>query len=283
MLKLPYFKLICGASLRHTDEIQRLSAIYSEAGADLIDVAADPQAVKAAIDGSCSSKALVMVSVAVGDDPHVLVINRSNCTDCERCISFCQGLIDSDRCVGCGRCLTLCACLSLVRRENSPQLDECWDAGARGLELHTGSGNQAEILPWKTPCTDWVKRGGIFSCSINTRQLGEEEACRLAHEIRAWFDGPIIIQADGNPLSGRPGEASTLPALTFAKKLLESGLDAWIQPAGGANEETGRLANKQGIAISGVGMGSVARQAIHGIEGDAAVRAAKRLVESVVG
>lgn len=283
MLKHPYFKLICGASLRHTDEIQRLSALYAPAGADLIDITADPKAVRAAKKGIGQGKALIMVSVAIGDDPHVLVIARAHCTECSRCISFCPGLSDTDRCVGCGKCLSLCHCLSLKRRETSPRLDECWEAGARGLELHTGSGNREEITRWKTSCTEWVRRGGLFSCSINTRQLGEAEACKLAHEIRGWFDAPIIIQADGNPLSGCPGEASTLPALTFAQKLLESGLDAWIQPAGGANEETGRLAKAHGIAISGVGMGSVARQAVQGLEGYAAISAAKRLVDSVTG
>lgn len=81
-----WFKLICGASYQHIPAIQSLALAYTLAGADCIDVAADPAVVataKAAIDlasdfGDAASRRgysyrgapLLMVSFNDGEDPH---------------------------------------------------------------------------------------------------------------------------------------------------------------------------------------------------------------------
>ena len=43
-----WFKLICGASFQHLPAVRNLTLAYTLAGADCIDVAADPAAVAAA-------------------------------------------------------------------------------------------------------------------------------------------------------------------------------------------------------------------------------------------
>ena len=46
-----WFKLICGASYQNLPAIRSLALAYTLAGADCIDVAADPAVITAAIEG----------------------------------------------------------------------------------------------------------------------------------------------------------------------------------------------------------------------------------------
>jgi hypothetical protein len=81
-----WFKLICGASFQHLPSIRILALVYTLAGADCIDVAADPAVINAAKEGISLAKTLVkqakekgflpqdqpwlMVSLNDGEDPH---------------------------------------------------------------------------------------------------------------------------------------------------------------------------------------------------------------------
>lgn len=287
-LPKPFFKLICGASLLDPSEIERLSFVYASAGAHLIDVAAHPDAVRAARRGieRTPFRPIVMVSVGVEDDPHLLKVSKdpAACHHCGHCIRVCpHGAWQfPERCCGCGKCLDHPACraLSLVRKEWATDLEACWEAGARGLELHTGSGQGLES--WERVCQAWAERGGVFSCSVNGRQLTSDAAISVAHDVRNWFPHSILVQTDGNPISGEEGISSTLPALSFAEAILQSGLDAWIQPAGGANDQTAMLASNRKLPIAGIGMGSFARNRVRGLPEESMVTEAHRLVRSVL-
>ena len=46
-----WFKLICGASFQHLPAVRNLTLAYTLAGADCIDVAADPAVIAAAQEG----------------------------------------------------------------------------------------------------------------------------------------------------------------------------------------------------------------------------------------
>ena len=46
-----YFKMICGAGNEDTEEVRRLTMIYTLAGAKGFDISATPEVVKAAMDG----------------------------------------------------------------------------------------------------------------------------------------------------------------------------------------------------------------------------------------
>lgn len=81
-----WFKLICGASFQHLPAVRNLTLAYTLAGADCIDVAADPAVIAAAQDalevaGELGEEArargfgfghrpLLMVSLNDGEDPH---------------------------------------------------------------------------------------------------------------------------------------------------------------------------------------------------------------------
>jgi Fe-S-cluster-containing hydrogenase component 2 len=285
----PYFKLICGANFTDYRQLAYLSEIYTLAGARLIDVAATPEAIRAACEGIQAARAraqrtegpwnvpaepfpVVMTSVTASDDPHcgIAVKDAERCTwTCPYCLEACPheaiGLdlvILEDRCVGCTLCVPACPheAIAMEHRPFAPSLDALWQEGARALELHTGGGDRHELLAWKEPCQEWVKRGGLFALSVNGEQLGVEQAAEMAREVADWFpDVRIIVQADGRPISGAKGKASTEPALRFAQALMAARIPAAIQAAGGANDWTGPLAREARIPLAGVGMGSFAR------------------------
>lgn len=142
-----WFKLICGASFQHLPAVRNLTLAYTLAGADCIDVAADPAVIAAAKEALETAKQLtemaksrgfkpnphpwLMVSLNDGEDPHFrkAEFNPKHCpADCPRpCESICpasaivfnqrqnnsdklppySGVLD-ERCYGCGRCVPLC-------------------------------------------------------------------------------------------------------------------------------------------------------------------------------
>ncbi len=81
-----WFKLICGASFQHLPAVRNLTLAYTLAGADCIDLAADPAVIASAIDAievanhlgeeaqargfAFSHRPLLMVSLNDGEDPH---------------------------------------------------------------------------------------------------------------------------------------------------------------------------------------------------------------------
>ncbi|MBM3267977.1 MAG: 4Fe-4S binding protein [Candidatus Sericytochromatia bacterium] len=306
----PYFKLICGATFRDYTELTHLSTIYTLAGAKLVDVAATLEAVEAALAGVRRARRLgsawlpqppvplVMVSVGNDDDPHVQVAvqDESKCTQvCPFCKHACpHEAIDEElhiiqnRCVGCTDCVAACPedAIRMERVGFDVPLHELWDAGARALELHIGSGEGYER--WEEPVRKWCDKGGLFSLSINAVQMAPRKAISVAKKIQKWIDSPIIVQADGKPISGEPGEASTTPAVEFAAKLIAGGVQH-VQCAGGANDLTGRMAKDRGVALAGVGVGSYARTLVRDIKGlgdpnggmSEALSRARRLVASV--
>ena len=137
-----WFKLICGASFQHLPAVRNLTLAYTLAGADCIDVAADPAVIAATQEALLVAQTLtddaqergfaftgdlplLMVSLNDGEDPHFrkAEFNYQDCpSDCPRpCEKICpaqailfnntkddfSGVI-SEKCYGCGRCLPIC-------------------------------------------------------------------------------------------------------------------------------------------------------------------------------
>ncbi|GET42957.1 circadian clock protein LdpA [Microseira wollei] len=143
-----WFKLICGASFQHLPAVRNLTLAYTLAGADCIDVAADPAVIAAAqaalqVAGELASEAQrrgfgfkslpwLMVSLNDGEDPHFrkAEFNPTLCpADCPRpCEKICpadairltpryanafhlpgnNSGVIDSRCYGCGRCIPVC-------------------------------------------------------------------------------------------------------------------------------------------------------------------------------
>jgi len=177
-----WFKLICGASFQHLPAVRNLTLAYTLAGADCIDVAADPAVVAAAKDGlqvaaqfadaarargfGFKNLPWLMVSLNDGEDPHFrkAEFDPAECpADCPRpCEKICpaqaivfadtghaySGVIDQ-RCYGCGRCVPLCPIQQIVTRAyvSTPEAIAplILEAGVDALEIHTQVGHLADF------------------------------------------------------------------------------------------------------------------------------------------
>lgn len=239
---------------------------------------------------------VVMASITLGGDRHteIAVVELDGCTRCDLCTDVCppgaivNGDVEERICTGCQLCVPVCPpiVIAMQPRETAPDVDACWEAGARALEIHTGAADPAEVAAIQPLARNWQMRGGLLSYSIDGRQLGHPRAVALATELGA---PGVIIQADGRPISGTVGDRSTIPALRLARAMIRTGNPSYLQVAGGTNDRTGAIANRTGIPIAGVGMGSFARRVARPLEeGDTseaawktAVQGAIRLVASV--
>ena len=98
------FKVICGAGNEDKEEVKKISFIYSLAGATLLDVSANPDVVRASVEGinlankfnakyniGVENKPFIVVSVGMPGDHHVRksYIDPSTCIGCKICIPVC--------------------------------------------------------------------------------------------------------------------------------------------------------------------------------------------------
>lgn len=267
-----WFKLICGASYQHLPAVRSLALIYTLAGVDCIDVAADSAVINAVQEGiraaqnfpdldlrqkfGVTSSPLLMMSINDGEDPHFrkAEFDATQCpSECPRpCETICganaiafsetefSGV--SDRlCYGCGRCLPVCPQQLITTRSyvSTPQavvslIDEM---GIDGIEIHTQVGHFTDFQRlWQTisPSIDKLQVLAI-SCSYHQEVIPYLQSL---FELINPLPCPLIWQTDGRPMSGDIGMGTTHLAVKFAQKAIAAGLPGYIQLAGGTNDYT---------------------------------------------
>lgn len=268
-----WFKLICGASNQHLPSIHNLVLVYTLAGADCIDVAADEAVVAAAQSGISAAQQILqtqdrqnqnqlslpwlMASINAGEDPHFrkAMFEAHQCaSNCPQpCVSVCPAnaiastpttplTVLSDRCYGCGRCLPICppGIIDTHPFETTvdaiaAQLFPSLDA----IEIHTQVDHYREFSQcWQTliPHLHHLKLVAI-SCPDGDNVLDYLE--RLYRHIAPLPDGlHLIWQTDGRPMSGDIGKGTTHASVKLAQKVLNAGLPGHVQLAGGTNQHT---------------------------------------------
>ncbi len=270
-----WFKLICGASYHHGTAIRSLALAYTLAGADCIDVAAEPAAIAAAVEGIETAQTLtnlaavrkyrnyplggkpwLMVSLNDGEDPHFrkAAFDSTQCPpDCPRpCLQICpaeaisfsevelSGVIDK-RCYGCGRCLPVCPEQLIYTRSyvSTPAtiIPLIEELNIDAIEIHTqvGHGENFQRL-WRT-----------IKPQINNLKLlaiscpdGPDliDYLQSLYRVIAPLSCALIWQTDGRPMSGDLGGGTTRAAIKLAQKVLAAKLPGYVQLAGGTNNTT---------------------------------------------
>lgn len=291
-----WFKLICGASFQDLPAIRSLALVYTLAGADCIDVAADPAVIKAAQEGIIiaeqwaesakkkgfpSHKPWLMVSLNDGEDPHFrkAYFQGSRCpADCSRpCEAICPaqainitGVIEQ-RCYGCGRCLPVCPQNLIETRSHfiTPQaiISLIQAKEIEALEIHTKVGREAQFKQLWQQLVPWVAQLKLISISCPDGE-GLINYLRTLEQIISPLPCPLVWQTDGRPMSGDIGKGTTHATIKLAQKVLKGGLSGWIQLAGGTNYHTAPKLKELGLlqpassithSVAGIAYGSYGR------------------------
>ncbi|MEG4970654.1 LdpA C-terminal domain-containing domain [Microcoleus sp. B6-A1] len=278
-----WFKLICGASFQHLPAVRNLTLAYTLAGADCIDVAADPAAVAAAKEAlqvasdlqartqnrrfGGKGLPLLMVSLNDGEDPHFrkAEFNPADCpADCWRpCEKICpaeaivfqsagsgfSGVIDQ-QCYGCGRCLPICPSQLIYTRSyvSAPAAIAplILQSGADALEIHTQVGREADFARLWSSIAPWVAQLKVIAISCPDGD-GLIDYLRTLYQIISPLPCPLIWQTDGRPMSGDIGTGTTRAAVKLGQKVLAAQLPGYVQLAGGTNAHTVSKLRAEGL------------------------------------
>ena len=290
-----WFKLICGASFQHLPAVRSLALAYAVAGADCIDVAADPAVLAAAREGLTVASLLsaqavsrgyraagqpwLMVSLNDGEDPHFrkAEFDPAFCPpDCPRpCLPICPvqaivfeadfaGVVET-ACYGCGRCLAICPVQQITARSyvsKPAAVAPLVLAGVDAVEIHTQVGRLEDFgRLWQAilPYVDQLKLVSI-SCPDGD---GLIEYLKALYSLISPLPCTLIWQTDGRPMSGDSGDGATRAAVKLGQKVLAADLPGYVQLAGGTNRHTVRKLKAMGLLSGSLAASELSLQLNH--------------------
>lgn len=284
-----FFKLVCGASLTDTKMIEKLSFIFTLAGAHVIDLAptadvifAARKGVQKAIDHKPQAiSPLIMASIQLDKDPHFrkVEVDYNLCDLCGACIKVCpteafkiesqRFNYFSERCFGCGICPSYCHVDALKMIDTKPlpeeTLSEMISLGVRSIEFHFGN-NFYKIQEIWGDVKDLVKNLELVSFSIGSELLSDNDIRKAANLCYKLAGEGIILQCDGTPMSGsltglsKNGNNTDNSCLHVASIIEKERLPVYLQISGGTNENSYIKATNTGLNVHGVAIGSYARK-----------------------
>lgn len=295
-----WFKLICGASFQHLPSVRSLSLAYTLAGADCIDVAADPAIIAVAKEAIAIGIQLarrdrlqrspwLMVSLNDSEDPHFRKADFDPQTcppDCPRpCQAICptnaiafpsqlsasepntSGVL-SDRCYGCGRCIPVCPLHRITARAyvSTPQavMPLVFHMGIDAIEIHTHVGHLDDFRRLWRAIAPGIPRLKLVAISCPDGD-GLIDYLRALYSVISPLPCALVWQTDGRPMSGDIGAGATRAAIKLAQKVSAAQLPGFIQLAGGTNHSTVPKLRELGLLGSAVNEGAPGQAAIAGV------------------
>ena len=279
-----WVKLICGASNEDIISIEDLCAIYSAAGVDYIDVAAEQSIVQAARNGIKWAKEIfgtspgLMISISDGRDIHFrkAKFDPLKCpTNCPRpCERICPtSAIDhfgvkESKCYGCGRCLNSCP-LNLIsdyeyNLSNKNLSQTLQQIKPDAVEIHTDITRiDAFIKVASTLKNSGVKLKKIsVSCGLNQSKKDPKDLSKALwdrYEILVKHNVPLIWQLDGRPMSGDLAPSTGKDTVKLWENIGSQLPPGLIQLAGGTNDKTHEFLKINNFP-DGIAFGSYARK-----------------------
>ncbi|KAM0053765.1 putative iron-sulfur binding protein LdpA [Helianthus debilis subsp. tardiflorus] len=257
-----WVKLICGASFEDVVDVRNLSLVYTLAGVDCIDCAADAAVVNAVNEGIDAATAIfpirrpwVMISVNDDQDLHFrkAEFDPDDCPiDCSRpCENICpanaisnQG-VTTERCYGCGRCFPVCPydkikAISYVRDAAATStLLQRDDVDA--LEIHTNGRQTSSFKELWNGFGDSVNHLSLVAVSLP--YVGDSTVSMM-NKLYSVLENNLccsnLWQLDGRPMSGDIGRGATRESIAFAQRLAfaKEKPPGFLQLAGGTNAHT---------------------------------------------
>ncbi|KAH7387992.1 hypothetical protein KP509_16G052400 [Ceratopteris richardii] len=254
-----WVKLICGASFEDVADVRNLSLVYTLAGVDCIDCAAESSVVRAVKEGIDAAVGLavtlqpgsialqrpwIMVSINDDEDVHFrkAVFDSSLCpTSCPRpCECICPasaimlssssnmtltGGVLNDRCYGCGRCITVCP-LGLIgarsyTRNYMDVADLLESGNVDAIEIHTNARDlEAFKNLWRNLCSSIEV---LKLVAVSLPDLGDDMQKKMGFMydvMKPDLKALNLWQLDGRPMSGDIGAGATKAVVRLATKVL---------------------------------------------------------------
>ena len=285
--KNKWIKLICGASNEDILAIEDLCAIYTAAGVDYIDVAAEESIVHAAKKGIEWAKEIfknspgLMISISDGNDIHFRKAKFDplrcppNCSrPCEKvCPTFAidNSGIKESKCYGCGRCINSCPLNLISEYEyNLSKYDLASTLNKirpNAVEIHTAINRLdsftkvVRILKNSETKLDKISISCGLHQSIKKSQEPEDllKALWERYDILNELKIPLIWQLDGRPMSGDLAPSTSRDSVKLFESIGSDLPPGLIQLAGGTNEKTHEFLKSNNLP-DGIAFGSAARK-----------------------
>ncbi|SVB91800.1 uncharacterized protein METZ01_LOCUS244654 [marine metagenome] len=310
------FKMICGAGNEDADEVYKLCLVYTLAGAKAIDMSANLDVVKSAVNGVEDAEALLgkyklknytrpylTVSIGMPGDHHVrkAKIIENKCTKCNACIPVCPTdaipdilTIIESRCIGCGACGVACQddAIGYSHKEIEIEtvLKDCVNAGVENIELHAAVLDDEPVL-YEWEIVNNINPFGFNSVCLDRGYLSNHGIKTRIQKMLEICPDRMIVQADGIPMAGGQDDyRTTLQAVACADIVDKFALPVFILLSGGTNSLSIELSKKCSVPYAGVSIGTYARHLIYEYINDPdfpnknilnnAVQVAKKLVDT---
>jgi len=282
-----WIKLICGASNEDVIAIEDLCAIYTAAGVNYIDVAAEESIVYAAQKGINWAKEIfknspgIMISISDGNDIHFrkAKFDPLKCPPhCQRpCEKVCPTFaidnsgIKESKCYGCGRCLNSCPLNLISEYEYNLSKGDLASTLKKikpdAVEIHTEIDridSFAKVVN-VIKCSETKLDKISISCGLNQSVKTSQEPRDLLkafwerYEILHELNIPLIWQLDGRPMSGDLAPTTSRDVVKLFETIGSDLPPGLIQLAGGTNEKTYEFLKSNNLP-DGIAFGSSARK-----------------------